>query len=170
VVEQLHERLARHERIIFGGDDSPTSIEIAAIDVTQQPGCIPRVRGWLRTKLHLPMKSTLEIKRQPSKVTPESSLASGTQDYVQARDTWDLPTRLTSVAGPSFRQACAAVANSRRNLDSRRQAAAEARKKRKRSPIEAMYRRWWHRKGDIFHLLLTIALVLDDRWAGLVRL
>lgn len=24
-------------------------------------------------------------------------------------------------------------------------------------------RRWWHRKGDIFHLLLTLALVLDDR-------
>ena len=27
--------------------------------MTQQPGCIPRVRGWLRTKLHLPMKSTV---------------------------------------------------------------------------------------------------------------
>ncbi|KAI7840831.1 hypothetical protein COHA_005477 [Chlorella ohadii] len=164
IVEQLHERLARHERIIFGSDDSPTSIEIAAIDVTQQPGCIPRVRGWLRTKLGLPMKSTLQIKRQPIQgQMPEASLASGTQDYVQAQDNWDLPTRLASVAGPTFRQACAAVAHSRRNLDSRRQAAAEAKKKRKRSPIEAMYRHWWHRKGDVFHLLLTMALVLDDR-------
>ena len=47
---------------------------------------------------------------------PEASLASGTQDYVQAQDNWDLPTRLASVAGPTFRQACAAVAHSRRNL------------------------------------------------------
>lgn len=25
-------------------------------------------------------------------------------------------------------------------------------------------RHWWHRKGDVFHLLMTVALVLDDRW------
>lgn len=59
----------------------------------------------------------LEIKRQGTQIrSPEASMASGTQDYVQARDAWDLPTRLASVQGPSFRQACAAVAHSRRNL------------------------------------------------------
>lgn len=30
----------------------------------------------------------------------------------------------------------------------------------------ARSRRFWQRKGDVFHLLLNMALVLDDRWAG----
>jgi hypothetical protein len=29
-------------------------------------------------------------------------------------------------------------------------------------------RHFWHRKGDVFHLLLNMALVLDDRWARVV--
>lgn len=33
----------------------------------------------------------------------------------------------------------------------------------KQSPIEKMYRRFWRRKGDVFHLLVNMALVLDDR-------
>lgn len=69
------------------------------------------------TCCRLPTAEQLEIKRQGTKIrSPEASMASGTQDYVQARDAWDLPTRLASVQGPSFRQACAAVAHSRRNL------------------------------------------------------
>lgn len=69
----------------------------------------------------------LQIKRQPTQgQMPEASLASGTQDYVQAQDNWDLPTRLASVAGPTFRQACAAVAHSRRNLGERLGAAKSA--------------------------------------------
>jgi hypothetical protein len=31
------------------------------------------------------------------------------------------------------------------------------------SPIEKMYRQFWRRKGDVFHLLLGMAVVLDDR-------
>lgn len=30
-------------------------------------------------------------------------------------------------------------------------------------PIEKMYRQFWRRKGDVFHLLLGLALALDDR-------
>ncbi|EFN56122.1 hypothetical protein CHLNCDRAFT_144739 [Chlorella variabilis] len=33
--------------------------------------------------------------------------------------------------------------------------------RKKKSPIETMH--FWHRKGDVFHLLLGIALALDDR-------
>ena len=33
----------------------------------------------------------------------------------------------------------------------------------RQSPIERMYRHFWQRKGDVFHLLLNMALVLDDR-------
>ncbi|KAL4423056.1 hypothetical protein ABPG77_005861 [Micractinium sp. CCAP 211/92] len=33
----------------------------------------------------------------------------------------------------------------------------------KQSPIEKMYRRFWQGKGDVFHLLVNMALVLDDR-------
>ncbi|KAL4448591.1 hypothetical protein ABPG75_005810 [Micractinium tetrahymenae] len=33
----------------------------------------------------------------------------------------------------------------------------------KQSPIEKMYRRFWQHKGDVFHLLVNMALVLDDR-------
>lgn len=33
----------------------------------------------------------------------------------------------------------------------------------KQSPIERMYRRFWQHKGDVFHLLLGMAIVLDDR-------
>lgn len=29
--------------------------------------------------------------------------------------------------------------------------------------IERMYRNFWSRKGDVFHLLLALALALDDR-------
>ncbi len=36
-------------------------------------------------------------------------------------------------------------------------------RKGKKSPIETMYRHFWHRKGDVFHLLLNLALVLDNR-------
>jgi hypothetical protein len=32
-----------------------------------------------------------------------------------------------------------------------------------RGPIERMYRHFWSRKGDVFHLLLALAVVLDDR-------
>jgi uncharacterized protein YdaU (DUF1376 family) len=39
-------------------------------------------------------------------------------------------------------------------------------RKRKKSPIEFVYRHFWHRKGDVFHLLLNLALVLDNRWAA----
>lgn len=31
------------------------------------------------------------------------------------------------------------------------------------NPIEKMYRQFWRRKGDVFHLLLGMAVVLDDR-------
>ena len=34
------------------------------------------------------------------------------------------------------------------------------------SPIEKLYRRFWHRKGDVFHLLLSLAISLDDRCAA----
>lgn len=34
--------------------------------------------------------------------------------------------------------------------------------------IERMYRRFWSRKGDVFHLLLALALALDDRYVPLV--
>jgi hypothetical protein len=30
-------------------------------------------------------------------------------------------------------------------------------------PIEILYRRFWRRKGDVFHLLLNLAIALDDR-------
>lgn len=36
-------------------------------------------------------------------------------------------------------------------------------RKQTMSPIEAMYRHFWRHKGDVFHLLLNLALVLDDR-------
>ena len=32
-----------------------------------------------------------------------------------------------------------------------------------RGPVERMYRHFWDRKGDVFHLVLALALVLDDR-------
>lgn len=32
-----------------------------------------------------------------------------------------------------------------------------------RGPIERMYRHFWERKGDVFHLLLALAVALDDR-------
>ena len=32
-----------------------------------------------------------------------------------------------------------------------------------RGPVERMYRHFWERKGDVFHLLLALALALDDR-------
>ena len=32
-----------------------------------------------------------------------------------------------------------------------------------RGPIEKMYRKFWERKGDVFHLLLGLAVLLDDR-------
>ncbi|PRW44896.1 kinase-like superfamily [Chlorella sorokiniana] len=33
----------------------------------------------------------------------------------------------------------------------------------KQSPIERVYRRFWQHKGDVFHLMLGMAIVLDDR-------
>jgi len=32
-----------------------------------------------------------------------------------------------------------------------------------RGPIEKMYRHFWERKGDVFHLILALAVALDDR-------
>lgn len=32
-----------------------------------------------------------------------------------------------------------------------------------RGPVERMYRHFWERKGDVFHLLLALALALDNR-------
>lgn len=32
-----------------------------------------------------------------------------------------------------------------------------------KGPIEKMYRRFWERKGDVFHILLSLAVTLDDR-------
>lgn len=32
-----------------------------------------------------------------------------------------------------------------------------------RGPIEKMYRKFWERKGDVFHVLLGLAVLLDDR-------
>lgn len=33
----------------------------------------------------------------------------------------------------------------------------------KMGPVEVMYRHFWKRKGDVFHLLLGLAIALDDR-------
>ena len=33
------------------------------------------------------------------------------------------------------------------------------------SPVEVLYRRFWSRKGDVFHLLMSLGLILDDRCA-----
>lgn len=32
-----------------------------------------------------------------------------------------------------------------------------------KGPVERMYRKFWERKGDVYHLLLSLALALDDR-------
>ncbi|PSC76125.1 kinase-like superfamily [Micractinium conductrix] len=36
-------------------------------------------------------------------------------------------------------------------------------RRKTKSPIETLYRHFWHRKGDVFHLLLNLALALDAR-------
>jgi hypothetical protein len=58
----------------------------------------------------------------------------------------------------------AADAPGRRRHHLRRRAASVFRWHRE-GPVERAYRHFWSRKGDVFHLLLALALALDDRCA-----
>lgn len=194
VVEALHESLGR-ERIIFGSEDGPASIEFEPPGGAQQDNT-------LRARLKLPCKArNICIRRclahkasravaatadspavAAAAAGPGSSadasvaaaagaeleagkaspLASSSTDGASRRGSFELsmPARLASPGLPLFHQAVTAVSMLRRSVTGHRDSKP---RRKKRSPIETIYRHFWHRKGDAFHLLLGLALALDDR-------
>ncbi|PSC70169.1 kinase-like superfamily isoform A [Micractinium conductrix] len=187
VVEALHDRCASQRCTVFGSESSPTSIEFTPADVTRDAGA-----AWLlplHRLLNLPLASAhakILVRRAAKRAATRAEtgmkrtalaapaaaadVAAATGEAGAPADAAQhsggggapLPARLVSASGVSLRRAVEAAdaAGHKKGAESTESADP---KKRKRSPIETVYRHWWHRKADVFHLLLTVALVLDNR-------
>lgn len=186
VVERLHEQ---RERIKFGSAHSRTSIEFEPSDVTEDETRMSKLRKIFKTPRNRltvvispvlkPMKQLVAHTRKDS--SSGQADASGSEskashdggdgngdgngnghggDAASAAVEEYQPVRLAAFQKPGYLQAEGDVAASRNRLSA---SGKKGRRKKKKSPIETIYRHFWHRKGDVFHLLLGIALALDDR-------
>ncbi|KAL4857795.1 NEDD8-activating enzyme E1 catalytic subunit [Chlorella vulgaris] len=185
VVERLHEQ---RERIKFGSAHSRTSIEFEPSDVTEDETRMSKLRKIFkapRNRLTVvinpvlkPMKQLVAHTRKDSSGQADASGSESKASHDGGDGNGDgngngnggdagsaaveeyQPVRLAAFQKPGYLQAEGDVAASRNRLSA---SGKKGRRKKKKSPIETIYRHFWHRKGDVFHLLLGIALALDDR-------
>ncbi|EFN56123.1 expressed protein [Chlorella variabilis] len=173
IVERLNEQ--QRTRMRFGNANSPATIEYEPSDVTKHKGFMARLKNMISpsksrlTVIIRPVKKLASVKSRRS-AGPGGAAAAATDEEAAVAEEggvveeaalqaeWE-PIRLASFQDAGFKQAADAVAEHHKEA-----AGSKKKKKKKRkSPIETMYRHFWHRKGDAFHLLLGIALALDDR-------
>lgn len=150
VVEELHKQSLKDQRVIFGSDDSAEEVELSPGDPTSDssPGCW-KLCGLAR-------KTRFRIRRRGDQV--RAAAAAMAHKVIRRTSSGaDMAKRLHTLQADGYKEAVAA-AEGGQNAEARRQ-----KRRSKKSPIETMYRHWWHRKADVFHLLLTMALVLDSR-------
>ncbi|KAL4458764.1 hypothetical protein ABPG75_013629 [Micractinium tetrahymenae] len=151
VVEELHNQSLKEQRVIFGSEDCPEELELSPGDPTSHS-----TAGWWKL-CGFAKKAQFRIRRRREKVKAAAA-AVASRVIGRTSSSQALATRLHTLHGDGYQEAVAAAAEASNTVEARRQ-----KRRQKKSPIETMYRHWWHRKADVFHLLLTMALALDSR-------
>ncbi|KAI7839011.1 hypothetical protein COHA_007250 [Chlorella ohadii] len=147
-VARVQQMFAHGRRIVFEGKSKRSALEMETSDFEHERF------GWFK-RVVLRRSSDQQFRLNRTTPRPGSpELSSAASEAASTDDDASSEPQLFAMQAPEE------VVLSESEVQ---QACKWAHVKKTKSPIEKLYRSFWHRKGDVFHLLLGMALALDNR-------
>ncbi|GAB4817323.1 hypothetical protein N2152v2_004369 [Parachlorella kessleri] len=143
------------------GKKAATTMEMVTGEEVKLPG-----RKKRRTWHLLPTSKANRFKVKSSAAgvepMPSSALSSMLPDAIfSGEEGEDTPNGTSHNARSSMSGSVASGGGSQRSSSKRPPKPSKSTPRM--GPVEVLYRRFWSRKGDVFHLLMSLGLILDDR-------